>query len=157
MLIKAGGALMIIFASVLVSYDLIKREKQRIECVEGFLALVSYIKDSIECYSMPVKKILSDCDPSIIKKLGLDPPVSDFGQTVSACEGLLSDDSLKTLREFSSTLGKSYRDVQIRICGKTVAELDGQRSALKAAYPSKRKTVIALCTALGGMAVIALI
>lgn len=157
MMIKASGALMIIFASVFVSSDLIKREKRRIECVEGFLSLVLYINNSIECYSMPVKKILSHCDPSIMKKLGLDPTVSDFGQMISSCEVFLSDDSLKTLREFSSTLGKSYRDVQIRTCSKTIAELEGQRNALKAAYPSKRKTVIAICAALGGMAVIALI
>ncbi len=157
MLIRAGGALMIVFASIFASADLIKREKRRIECVEGFLALVSYIKDRIECYSTPIKNILADCDPAILKKLGLDDPVSDFGQMISVCEGLLSEETLKTLREFSSTLGKSYRDVQIRVCGKTIGELEGQKNSLNAAYPSKRKTVIALCMALGGMAVIALI
>ena len=157
MLVKAGGALMIVLASVLVSADLITRERRRIECVEGFFLLVSHIKERIECYSMPIKKILSECDPSILQRLGKEGDVSDFVSLVSECEELLSEDTLKTLREFSSTLGKSYRDIQIRICAKTVSELEGQRNALKAAYPSKKKTLIAICAALGGMALIALI
>ena len=157
MLIKVGGALIIVLASVFASADLVACEKRRIECIEGFLLMVSYIKNSIECYSIPIKRIISECDPAILKKLGADGKQADFDQLILGCEDFLREDTLKTLREFSSALGKSYRDIQIRICNKTIGELEGQKKDLKDAYPSKRRTLIALCIAIGGMAVIALI
>ena len=156
-MVKLSGVAMIVFASVLAAGHLISQERRRVECVEGFYLLISLIKEQIECYSAPIKKILPSCDDRIIRRLGLDQPPTDFGEILSGCEDVLDDDSKKTLREFSSTLGKSYRDVQIRTCNKALSELDIQLKGLRAAYPARKKTVIALCAAIGGMAVIALI
>ena len=154
---RLGGAFMIAVASFLVSFDIIDREKRRIECVDGFLLLVSHIREQIECYSTPIKTILEECDPYVLKKLGLSGQAPDFGQMITESERMLTEDSLKALRGFSSTLGKSYREVQIRECNKAIAVLEGQKGMLKAAYPSKRKTVIAMGAAVGGMAVILLV
>ena len=157
MMTRVGGAFLIGLASLLASSDIIDREKRRIECVDGFLLLVSHIKEQIEGYSTPIRAILEKCDPRVLKMMGIDGQVPDIGQMITSSETMLTEDSLKALREFSSTLGKSYREVQLRECNKAIAVLEGQKAMLKAAYPSKRKTVIALGAAVGGMAVILLV
>ena len=72
-------------------------------------------------------------------------------------EIILEGEAKHILEEFSETLGKNYRDRQIKLCDIAISSLEGVRGAEQKKYAVKKKTVNALCLAAGGMVVILLI
>lgn len=132
-------------------------ECRRIETVELFMSLVKYIRDKIDLYSMPIDKILESCRESIIIRLGVEKRVSNIEELLSECDAEWGEECDRILRDFLDSFGKSYREQQLRLCEITASALDEQRRRLEKEYSARRKTVAALCAAVGGMIFIALL
>lgn len=157
MLVKAIGSGLLLISSALCASRMISAEKAKIDLLETFISVISYIKNQIDLYSSPIKKILDGINEETLHRLHLNDPPQRFDDILEISELSIGEETEKTLREFSSSLGKSYREVQIKLCDKTLSELEAQKNALKNAFPSRKKTILALCFGIGGVAVIALI
>jgi hypothetical protein len=136
---------------------MIAAEKTKIDQIETFISIISYIRNQIDLYSSPIAKIFGDIGADMLDKLHLISSPKKFDDIINANELYLGEETQKTLCEFSSTLGKSYREMQIKLCDKTLSELEAQKRTLQNAFPSRKKTILALCLGIGGVAVIALI
>lgn len=150
-----GGALIMIFSAGAASY-IVSCEKKKIEEIEGFIALLRYIRNQIDCFSVPMETILSSC-PEILSKLGVDETTTSFSELISKCDMTSGEECKKIIREFALSLGKGYREQELKKCDKAIGELENIKNRMVASYPSKKKTTSALCLAIGGALLIALL
>lgn len=150
-----GGCALLISCALTSSY-IISVEKNKIEQIEAIIALIKRIRDRIDCYAMPVEKILNSAG-DILLSLGIEKNITDFTQLLSECEIVCGEDCKKILNTFADTLGKGYREQQVKLCDTTISALEDIKRKLVSAYPSKKKTTIALCFAFGGALLIALL
>ena len=150
-----GGCALLLSCALTSSY-IISVEKNKIEQIETFISLIKSIRHHIECYSMPIEKILLS-NKDILLRLGVEKDISSFSQILSECEIMCGEDCKKILNTFADTLGKGYREQQVKLCDATISALEEIKRKLVSAYPSKKKTTIALCFAFGGALLIALL
>ena len=83
--------------------------------------------------------------------------MSNISELISECDAVCGEECDRILRDFAESFGKSYREQQIKLCELTASALDEQRRRLEKEYSARRKTVAALCAAVGGMIFIALL
>ena len=157
MIVKLIGASLLVSSSAYCAYRMISIERERIDRLSAYIEIISVIKSQIELYSLPIEKILKSIDASVLKRIGIEEQMCKFDDLMSFDDQYVSDGTQKTLREFASSLGKGYREMQIKLCEKTILDLESQKRELTDAFPSRKKTIIALCFAICGMALIALI
>ena len=156
-MLKIIGGGFIALSAFAVYHGFKYAERQHIETLETFVLLIRYIRDRVDLYSMPIDKILSSCKESILSRLGVESSVKDMHELLFGCDAAWSEESDRILRDFADSFGKSYREQQIKLCEITAKALDEQRQRLEKEFSARRKTIAALCVAIGGMIFIALL
>jgi hypothetical protein len=154
-MIRLVGAGLMFSSTAYLALRMIQTEKKKIERISAYVNIVSYVKNQIDLYSLPIEKILKSIDPSALEVLGMEAAPDRFEELI-LLDGVM-EETQKTLREFSFSLGKSYREMQIKLCEKALGELERQKITLATAFPARKKTILALSFGICGMAVIALI
>ena len=152
--IIGGGALLI--SCILTSSYVASVEKSKIDQLEDFILLIKYIRNQIDSYSAPIEKIMRECK-DILLRLDVQEEITDFSQLLLAREIKSGDNCKNILHTFADSLGKGYREQEVKLCDVTIAELDTIRKKLTEEYPNKKKTAAALCLAAGGALLIALL
>ena len=154
-MIKLVGSALIVMASAGVVSYVISGEKKKIEEVDAFIALIKYVRNQIDCFSMPIEKILASC-PELVSKIGVSEKTTSISGLVSKCD-ISCQECKKIINAFSLSLGKGYREQEIRLCEKVIGELENIKKGLECSYPSRKRTTVALCLAIGGALLIALL
>ncbi len=157
MLFKIIGASMVFASAAFYVEKILSSDKKRIDNLDAVIDLIAYIKNQIDLYATPLEKIYKSIDRDKLKRLCLDSPPKEFFEIVENKELTFDDETTRELSEFSSSLGKGYRDMQLKLCDRTLASLNNKKKALADAFPSRKKTVLALCFGVGGAVLIALI
>lgn len=157
MIVKLVGASLLVSSSAYCAHRMISVERERINRLSAYIDIILHIKSQIDLYSLPIEKILRSIDRSVLDRIEAASHPSRFDDLISLDDQYVGEGTQKILREFSSSLGKGYREMQIKLCDKTISELENQKKELTDAFPSRKKTIIALCFAVCGMALIALI
>ncbi|NLW74251.1 MAG: hypothetical protein GX057_05065 [Clostridiales bacterium] len=159
-LYKVLGALLLLFGGVLCGRALCRRAEAGLLQTEGFVALLKYIRNQIDCYLMPVDRILAGCDPGILMACGLVADadlreIKSFSELLDCCELCVSEATAELLRKFAGELGTSYRDMQLKICDYYIGKLSAERDRLQAELPARRKMIMTICIcAFAGVALI---
>ena len=149
-----GGALML--SCVLASSYVASVEKSKIDQLEDIILLIKNIRNQIDSYSAPIEKIMRECK-DILLRLDVQEKITDFSQLLSVCEIKSGENCKNILHTFADSLGKGYREQEVKLCDTTLAELDAIRKKLTEEYPNKKKTAAALSLASGGALLIALL
>ena len=157
MLIKLFGAAMVIASGLLASRAIVSLEMEKNDQLDSFIALIRYIRNRIDCYSIPIDKILAECPEEIFEQIGGKESDMTFGQLLERKRLLLDGEARRILGEFSETLGRNYRERQIKLCDGAISSLELLRESEKKKYIAKKKTVNALCIAAAGLVVILLL
>ena len=157
MILKLVGSALVMISCIAVSRTVLTAERSKSEQIEAFISLLRYIRHQIDCYSIPMDRIFADCPLDILEPLGGKENDMSFERLLKRKEIILEGEAKHILEEFSETLGKNYRDRQIKLCDIAISSLEGVRGAEQKKYAVKKKTVNALCLAAGGMVVILLI
>ena len=123
-------------------------ERRRLEQAEGFLSLLRLIRLQIDCFSMPVSRILSQCDKSVLSACGAAAPQSDFKALVRDTKLYLSEEMCRLLTDFAGRLGGSYREEQLRCCEYYLARLAPYCDTLRAELPKRERMALFLPPAL---------
>ena len=149
--IKLMGSAAVLLAGGMFSLLSVKREKDRLLALEGWMELIQYIRGQIDCFLAPMDEILAKADPAVLKRCMAKRPPKDLRALLSDSETVLDEESKRLLSRFVGELGGSYREEQIKRCDFYGEALGQRREKLFAESPAKIKgrVTLALCAALG--------
>lgn len=154
MTVKIFGVAMILLSCFAISRMLISYESKKIRQIDSFIALIRYIRNQIDCYSIPMDKILSDCSSDIFDNIGGKPEELGFQKILDREEIIVDGEGRRILVEFGESLGKNYRDRQVKLCDSAVSSLEAVRHNEVKNYNGKKKTINVLCFAIGGIIIL---
>lgn len=130
-----GGAL-IVASSVTVCVQGVRYEARRLSQIKAYIELLGYVKNQIECYLLPIDRIVAGADPALLRRCGIDVDVQRNAHCVGGA--LLTPDIVyggsclcDTLERFLGEFGASYSDEQVRSCERYIAELGEEYKRLK--------------------------
>lgn len=155
--VKMIGAALVVLGGAASAYILNSRAKGTLMHVEGMISLLRYIKTQIDCYSMPIEKILSSCNEEIFLKCGysVGGKPKDLECFLSGCTSA-EPAIYKSMRGFADEFGKSYRAEQVKLCDRYIDEFSILKSDLSERLPIRRKLNSTLCLS-GSAAIIILL
>lgn len=156
-ILKLIGGTLVLIACFGVSHYFSSIEKKRMERVRDLIYLVRYIKDKVDCYSMPIDKILEACSGDLLLRLGIEEKVRDLSELSEKLEKTCDSRSKEILYELSGDFGKGYREHQMRLCDIAISALERHLGSLESTYPVRKKRRATLCFSIGGMILIALL
>ncbi len=152
---KLAGAALLIICGGLTGRALCESSEIAFYRTEGFISLLKYIRNQIDCYLMPVEKILSGCPADIFYSCGASPGTRSFTELLQTCDGKLPPDTVTLLEKFAVELGTTYRDTQLKLCDYYINKLTAERDKLQSEAPARRKMIMTLCIcAAAGIALI---
>ena len=146
---KIIGSLCLLISSLFTAFLMVEREKKKRAQLRRFIDLIRYIQRSIEAFNLPLGEIIKRVDTVLVSDCEIS--AGDFIKPKS--ELLVSEKDEKSIKEFFSSIGKGYRDEQIKLCSYYVDELEDSLSQTEADFPKKRRLTytLSICAALGAI------
>lgn len=157
MMLKILGASMIALSCFATSATLVSYERKKLRQLDSFTALIRYIRNQIDFYSVPIDRILSECPSEILDELGGRESKMTLEGLVKREAVIIEGEGRRIISELASSFGKNYRERQVKLCDNALSGLETIRTAEQKNFSARKKTVNALCAAVGGLAVILLL
>ena len=152
---KVLGALLMMGTGIAFGVTLSAFERRRCRQAEGFLVLLRHIKLQIDCFSLPVCRILTGCDGRILTDCGVESEtLRDFSSLLDGTRLYVPEEFYRLLREFGRQLGSSYREDQLRCCDYFLERLTPMCDKLRAELSKREKMMLLLPPALEAMLVL---
>ena len=157
MLYKWMGAGILMLAGGYATLAMNRMEKRRLTVLDGYVALLRYIKGQINCFAMPVADILATADPDILsacqgkKVMDHTAEAKTVSELIQASRLFLEPETERLLQNFSAELGHTFREEQVMRCEDYIQALGEERRKLAEATPTRIRinSILALCTTLG--------
>ena len=143
---KLMGAALIALSGGLCAYRLNKRASDVYCRTAALCRLLTYVKNEIECFALPISQILSRADRELLLACG--HVGKNAPQSLSELCGSIrwADRETRELMErFCSEFGRCYKDEQVQRCAYFLSELDERKRALEKELPSRKKLNSTLC------------
>ena len=154
---KWMGATAIFACGVFVGGCLAAFYRRRLAQAEGFLALLRLIRLQIDCFSMPVSRILSECDREILLACGTEGVPRDLKGLLASVKLYLPEEMCRLLEDFSARLGGSYREEELRALGYYIARLTPYCDQLRLELAKRQRLAWLLPLALSAALVLLLL
>lgn len=151
------GIATIFACGVLVGAFLAAFERRRVTQAEGFLALLRLIRLQIDCFSMPVSRILAECDRRTLVACGVDVPPRDMKALLASAKLYQPEEICRLLDDFAARLGGGYREEQLRSCDYYLARLGPYCDKLRAELQGRERLALILPPALSVALILLLI
>ena len=151
------GILLILLCGVGAGLAFASFERRRFAQAMGFLALLRYIRLQIDCFSLPVCKILGNCDREVLLDCGAPDGARDVPALLQGTRLYLPDEVCRLLQDFSAQLGGSYREEQLRCCDYYVARLAPFCDRLREELPRRTRMALLLPMAFAAILVLLLL
>lgn len=154
---KLFGVMLVIIGGAISACVLNMRAKISLTHTEAMISFLRFVKVRVDCYAMPIDRILSDCDESIYEGLGYTDAKKpeDLAALAKHCTSLRGDIK-DIMTKFASEFGKSYREEQVKLCDRYIDEMLMLRSDISARLPMQKKLNSTLCIS-GAMAIVILL
>lgn len=145
---KLTGAALLIAAGCGTGRFLCVAERRRLTQTDGFIALLRFIRAKIDIYLLPIDKILSGCDSSILSACGA-VPADSFEKLLDGCEFYTGPGVRELLYKFAGELGKSNRTAQLGHCDYYIGRLSAERDRMDSELPRRCRLymTLSLCAA----------
>ena len=150
-ILKLLGVLILLGTGTVIALISRQHEKRKLRYLEGWIELIRYIGNQINCYLMPLNEILEAIEPE--RTNGHAPTGEERLRAIlAATQGDLDEDSRRLLERFVTQIGNGYREDQIRLCEYTVSSLSVLRDKFATELPARLRvrTALCLCVAAGG-------
>ena len=143
---KILGSIIIISCGLALAYLLNSKARARLAQLEGFIALVRYLRAEIDCFSIPIPSALSRCPCGVLERCGArcDEKFKTVRELLDACD-CSADEIGELMYGFASDVGRGYRHEQLALCDRTIERLEEHREALAARLPARQKLNGTLC------------
>ncbi len=122
-------------------------QKRKSNQLQGYIRLFSYIKNQIECYMLPINKILFDCEDKLLSDCGYyakKKPTS-LEEVLELSEWYFEADVCEKIFGFARDFGKSYLGEQIKLCDSFILDLKALYESLSAQRIKDKKLSLAIC------------
>lgn len=145
-MVKIFGAVLIVFCGVAFGFLLNKRARDALVQTEGFIELVRYLRNEIDCFSMPIPLALARCPDSIFQKCGIGAcnNIRTVEELICECE-MQGEELGEVMERFAADVGRGYKHEQLALCERTVKRLESYRASLAGQLPAKQKLNGTLC------------
>ena len=147
---KIVGCILIFLSSLLCSYYYEKGLKKKSENLEEIICLISFIKNKIEYFSIPINKILLEYNTKnkliqqLINSRNLDS--SNFDKQTE-----------NEINTFISTIGNGYKKEEVALCDYNIKLFSQKLSKIKSENPNKIKVFRAISLFVGISIIILLV
>ena len=145
---KILGGLLIIITSIIVSHTYDNRQKERIRALKEISDFISFTKMQIEYFSSPLKEIYAKYNK---KSIYVDRLINK--ETLE----ILDKDTMDELSSIISSLGKGYKDEQIKHLDYLRTKLTSKIAECEGNYQQKTRVFRALSLFVGSCIVILLL
>lgn len=143
---KVAGALLLAACGILMTLVLNRRADRALSQLDGWIALLRYVRAQVDCFSLPMAEILSRGDEALLRSCGYEggAPPRSFDDLLSACP-IRDEETRRILWGFADAFGRGYREEQLKRCDYDCALLCGRREALAAKLPERKRLNATLC------------
>lgn len=140
----AAGSSLVFASSLAAASSVVSGKRKRIRHTEAILGLFSHVRSNIEYFLTPVDGIFADFRNDALESCGFSRVLRESGidAAVRSNTASFSPQTGELLLSFSSSLGKGYKEEQLRLCDyfreKVSEELERERESLKRNLPAYR-------------------
>lgn len=129
---KLLGGVLIVASSLTVSIEGRKYEKRRLSQIGAYIELLGYVKNQIECYLLPIDKIIDTADADLLLRCGISKQrLGRAGGALLIPQSVYHGSRLPELLErFSREFGNAYREEQLHACERYIAEMNNEYTRL---------------------------
>ena len=148
--LKLIGGAMILGVGIAAAILGARREKRKLAILDGWIDLISYIRNQIDLYLTPLDEILQKADA-----IGLSHPQKENPPCLSALFHAtawgLGEEEKRLIGGFVNEIGDGYREDQIRKCGYYLENLRALRTSRAAELSPRIRVMLALsiCSSMG--------
>lgn len=158
-LYKTIGAICLLASSLFIYFEMQSFQKKRIIQLEGYLSFIEYIKNQVECYMLPIDKIISLCDKGLLEKCGVDTTIKykSLEEIMQSTYFYIDKEAENLIIAFSKDFGTQYHTEQIKSCERYYQLLAKETEKLKEKNLKEKKIRLALCICISFSIVLLLI
>ena len=151
MTLKLVGGIIVIISSVFVAVAHRNFQERRLRTLDGFIALLMYIKGQVDCYALPLYEILMSVPPEILCNCNCPEGAESLDELVSESRIYLEEESLRLLEAFSVEFGSTFREEQLRRCDFYLNSLVEERKRLSEDVVKRSRvgSALSICSSLG--------
>ena len=145
-----GGGL-ILGTGIAAAFLGVRREKRKLLILDGWIDLISLIRNQIDCYLTPLDEILQKAEPLISLPQAKEGAAPTLFSLFDATAWGLGEEEKRLINEFVHEIGNGYREDQIQKCGYYLESLRSLRRARAAELSPRIRVMLAvsLCASLG--------
>ncbi|MBQ8357811.1 MAG: hypothetical protein IJX39_08420 [Clostridia bacterium] len=155
---KPIGIVLILACGVMAGVAFAAFERRRCRQAEGFVALLRHIRLQIDCFSLPVGRILASCDGKILADCGVETAeLPDLSALLAGTRLYVPEEMCRLLHDFGAQLGTSYRLEQLRCCDYFLERIIPICDRLRADLPKRERMVLILPMAIAAILVLMLL
>ena len=153
---KLLGAALFMLSLFGMGGELAAREKLRLRRAEGFLALLYHVRTQIAAFSIPLPRILSECDEKLLTEIGIDTAAKrraplDFKTLLESAKGTLWEDAESVLSSLALVLGRGNRAEDLTYIDLAIEKLEAVCRKAGTESPRRIKLALFLPPLLGGI------
>ena len=153
LMIKAVGASLLFVSAGIWTLKNMRRGKERLRRLRGQIEFVTFVRERIERYLLPISQIIEECDPKTASAVVIGCEDGEYfdieGLRAVLRTGVYYSDGGADFDRFLSSLGASYREDEIAGCDACIKELTAICERLSKDIPKEEKsrTVLSFCLA----------
>lgn len=147
-LYKLIGSGSIIVSAMIMYFEMQRYERIKLKQLNSFILLIEYIKNQIECFLLPIDKIIHKCNAEIIESCGIKADhkkAEKLEDLIKATDFYCDRECVELIKQFANDFGQGYMHEQIHSCDYYRGELIKQREKIKDKSIKERKLRLALC------------
>lgn len=144
--VKLLGALCLIISGIWLSSRINRETSLALSELEAWQRLLREVKAQIDCFSLPIGRILQQVDAALLSECGYAEAhvPSDFLEMFAHCS-ISDEQGRRILFEFCEGVGARYREEESRSCLYFSERLEERIGELRAQLPSRRRLCSTLC------------
>ena len=153
LMIKAVGASLLFLSSGIWTAKIKRQGKERLSRLRGQIEFVTFVRERIERYLLPISQIIEECDPKTASAVVIGCEDGEYfdieGLRAVLRTSVYYSDGGADFDRFLSSLGVSYREDEIEGCDVCIRELTSICEKLSKEIPREEKScaVLAFCLA----------
>ncbi len=118
---------------------------ERLDRIDALLHLMRFIRSQIDCFCLPMSEIFLRVDEELLRACGVELRPESFEILISRLEPKPDDNVMKLLTSFSSQLGSSYREEQLKSLDYHISALSDIRESFEGELKKRKKLNLTLC------------
>lgn len=152
-MLKYAGLLLIFSFFALGGNAFAQREREKIQCEEGFLLLIRTIRQGVAYFRLPIGEIFRTFSCPALEKEGFLKALNEKGLKNAflfyADRFSYDDFTASQILNFSERLGKLPPEEQLAFCDRLIEVLERAVNVTKEGFPKKNKLYRTLGVSLG--------